>query len=136
MLGCSDPKVNTETSNTYQNYNGVDAQTVFGTVTYNEGIILPDSAKLTVKLQDTSRQDVSAIVVAQQTIMLTSNAPWSFNMKYDPAIIKDKRNYTISARIEVDGQLYFINKNRIAAFDNSAIKVIVSPVAGLKNTTI
>lgn len=136
MLGCSDPKVNTETTKVQQNYNGVGAQAVFGTVTYNQGIILPHSAKLTVKLQDTSCQDASAIVLAQQTVIFTSNAPWSFSMNYDPSIIKDKRNLTISARVEVDGQLYFINKHRIAAFDDSAIKVVVSPVTGLKNTTI
>jgi len=105
---------------------------IFGTVSYKEQGTLPRSAVLTVKLQDTSRQDVSAVVVAVQSIQLTSKPPWAFAIQYDAQKIKHNRDYTLSFRIEDEGHLYFINKSRIAAFDSvSPLKIFVSPVKNI-----
>ena len=78
---------------------------VTGTVTYRERIALPPNAVATIRLQDVSLQDVAAIPIGIQIITDTGQVPFPFAVSYVPSNIVPNRTYTVSARIEVDGQL-------------------------------
>lgn len=83
---------------------------VSGTVTYRERVAMPENAVLTVQLQDVSRADAPAQIIAEQrTTFAGRQVPLPFELHYDPAKIDPKRTYTVSARITLDNQLRFLN---------------------------
>jgi len=86
------------------------ASAVSGTVAYRERVAMPENALLTVQLQDVSRADAPAEVVAEQKVAFAGRqVPLPFELPYDPSKLDPKHTYSISARITVDGQLRFLN---------------------------
>jgi uncharacterized lipoprotein YbaY/heat shock protein HslJ len=83
--------------------------TVSGTVAYRERIALSPEAELEVILEDVSRQDVAATVIAQKTIRNPGQVPIAFELEYDPAEIIEAMSYNLRARIHDGGRLRFIS---------------------------
>ncbi|MDD1014519.1 YbaY family lipoprotein [Pseudomonas rubra] len=80
-----------------------------GEVFYLQRMALPPAATLSVALQDVSLMDAPAITLASQSGPVKGNVPLPFHLSYDPAQVKPGHRYAISARIELDGKLLFIN---------------------------
>ncbi|MCG3729795.1 YbaY family lipoprotein [Vibrio cincinnatiensis] len=82
---------------------------ITGTVAYRERIALPEQAVVTISLQDVSLADAPAKVIATQRIETQGKqVPFNFELAYDASKIIDQNRYSVSARIEMDGQLLFI----------------------------
>ncbi|TNF88356.1 MAG: hypothetical protein EP300_08085, partial [Gammaproteobacteria bacterium] len=79
--------------------------TVTGTVTYRERIALTPEAVVDVKLLDVSIADVSAKLIAQQTIKPKHQVPIPFELVYDPADIDERMTYAVRATISERGRL-------------------------------
>lgn len=124
IVSCAQmPSVNEDVS-------GVENATIKGVVSYRERIALPDNAILTVQLQDTAKADAPATVIAEDSMTLTSSMPWNFELTYDKLALQEQGRYTLSARIEVAGQLRFINTSSIAAFGSEQpIRILLSSVS-------
>lgn len=104
------------------------SKTISGTVTYNERIYLPQNVVLTVKLEDTTKQDVAAAIVAEQSIYVATPPPWTFDLAYDPKAIQKKGHYVLRASVKVEGELRFINATSVPAFNTKEpINIVVSP---------
>ncbi len=87
-----------------------DMATVNGDVFYVQRIALPPNAKLTVTLADVSLADAPMDVISSQSYMTEGQqVPLPFSLSYSPSEIKPGHTYSVSARIEVDGQLLFIS---------------------------
>ncbi|WP_422417466.1 YbaY family lipoprotein [Pseudomonas sp. GZD-222] len=80
-----------------------------GEVFYLQRIALPPAATLSVSLQDVSLMDAPAVTLASQSGPVKGNVPLPFHLSYDPAQVKPGHRYAVSARIELDGKLLFIN---------------------------
>jgi uncharacterized lipoprotein YbaY len=106
---------------------------VTGTVTYLERMALPPGAVVTVQLADVSLADAPAELLSQQVITTTGEQPpFPFTLPYDPAQIDERFDYAVQARIELDGQLLFINTERYAVITKgnpTEIEVVVQRVA-------
>ncbi|AIU67348.1 YbaY family lipoprotein [Vibrio coralliilyticus] len=101
LFGCQSPQ-NEE--------GGVKMTAVSGTVAYRQFIALPDNALVTVTLQDISLADAPATVIAKHRFETGgTQVPFEFELAFDPRKIKPHHTYSVSARIEVDGQLRFIS---------------------------
>ncbi|ANS85068.1 putative lipoprotein YbaY [Vibrio scophthalmi] len=84
-------------------------QTITGNVAYRERIMLPDNAVVTVRLQDVSLMDAPAKLISEQVIETNgAQVPVAFELSYNPNDIKPGHRYSVSARIEVAGELRFI----------------------------
>jgi putative lipoprotein len=79
-----------------------------GEVFYLQRIALPPSATLSVSLQDVSLADAPAVVLDEQKGAVKGQVPLPFHLSYDPAQVKPGHRYSVSARIEVNGELMFI----------------------------
>ena len=79
-----------------------------GEVFYLQRIALPPSATLSVSLQDVSLADAPAVVLDEQKGPVKGQVPLPFHLTYDPAQVKPGHRYSVSARIEVNGELMFI----------------------------
>ena len=83
---------------------------VSGTVTYLQRMALPPTAVIDVQLQDVSKADAPATLIAEQKITAEGKqVPIPFELKFDPAKIDEKHQYAVSARITVEGQLWFVS---------------------------
>jgi len=129
LAGCVQP--NQSEANAQQAQVTIKEATINGEVWYRERIALPEHAKLIITLEDVARQDVAADVIATNMLVLDKQQPWAFNLEYDAAKITEKGRYVLRARIEVNGQLKFINTTSIPAFNNTdkPVRIMVSSVA-------
>ncbi|CAK7064678.1 YbaY family lipoprotein [Saezia sanguinis] len=85
-----------------------------GEVFYLNRIALPADAQLTVSLNDVSLADAPAKVLSRQEINTAGKqVPISFTLTYDPTQVQANHTYSISARIEQQGQLLYINTEHI-----------------------
>ncbi|WP_336354976.1 YbaY family lipoprotein [Pseudomonas granadensis] len=90
-----------------------------GEVFYLQRIALPPSATLSVSLRDVSLADAPAVVLDQQKGPVKGQVPLPFHLSYDPQV-KPGHRYSVSARIEVNGELMFITtENHAVQLDGS-----------------
>lgn len=82
-----------------------------GTVTYRERMMLRPDSIITVRLQDVSRQDAPALLLAEQKIdARRKSVPVPFSLQYDPSRIDERYTYAVSADIRSgDGSLLWIS---------------------------
>jgi uncharacterized lipoprotein YbaY len=110
---------------------GVGSAAVTGVVTYRQRMALPPAAIIQVQLVDVSRADAPATVLAEQVIEAQGQqVPFAFTLPYDPAAIQPNFTYAVQARIEIDGELWFINTEHYRVLTNGApgdIEVVVNP---------
>lgn len=81
---------------------------VTGSVTYLQRIALAPDAEIIVQLQDVSRADAPAVVLAEQRFT-QRQVPVAFELVVDAAKIDPRMRYTVAARILQGGKLAFIN---------------------------
>jgi putative lipoprotein len=105
---------------------------VTGTVSYRQRIALPARAIVTVRLLDVSRADAPSVTIVEQVIHPDGGqAPFAFDLIYDPGAINQRGRYAVQARIENRGRLLFINSRAYPVITNShpnTVNVIVQPV--------
>ncbi|MER9583846.1 YbaY family lipoprotein [Mesorhizobium sp. M0276] len=87
-------------------------KSVRGEVIYRERIALPPSAMLSVQLADVSRAGAPATIVAEQKVRPAGQVPISFEIKFDPSVIRPQMTYALQARITADDKLLFISDVR------------------------
>lgn len=105
-----------------------------GEVFYLNRMALPADAQLTVSLNDVSLADAPAKVLARQEINTAGKqVPISFTLTYDPTQVQANHTYSISARIEQQGQLLYINTEHIRVkldgTDPQSVRVKVDAVS-------
>ncbi len=106
---------------------------------YRERMLLPENAQLTLTLADVALADAPSKTIASKTVTLTNTPPWVLDLNYDPAALTEQGSYVLQARIEVDGQLMFINTTSTPAFaeqDNAAVNMMLSKVSTNKKTAM
>lgn len=80
-------------------------------------VLLPDRAPLEngtlvfIRLQDVSRMDAPAVLLAERRIEAGDNrqAPFVFDFGIEPERIDPRARYVVSARIERDGRLLYVS---------------------------
>lgn len=100
-----------------------------GEVFYRERIMLPPGAELEVQLEDISKADAMATVMATVSYTLDGGPPYPFTIEYDPARIDERMRYALRARITTDGELRFTNTEYIDPFSGNPVKVLVHGMA-------
>lgn len=103
-----------------------------GEVFYLQRIALPPAATLSVSLQDVSLMDAPAVTLASQNGPVKGNVPLPFHLSYDPTQVKPGHRYAISARIELNGKLLFINTEhhgvKLDGTDSQPVRIKVDAV--------
>ena len=82
---------------------------VSGEVRFHREVALPEGSTVTVVLQDTSLADASAIELGRDVIADAERLPIRFRIEYDGGAIERRNEYTLSARVESGGELFYIN---------------------------
>lgn len=103
-----------------------------GTVTYRQRIALPTGSVITVELQDVSRADAAATVLATQTITTSGETvPIAFELVYDPGQIAERFSYAVRAQIHSNGVLRWTSMEQYAVLTHgtptTGVEVVVMP---------
>ncbi|MEH6583252.1 MAG: YbaY family lipoprotein [Halioglobus sp.] len=101
---------------------------VEGAVVYRERMALPPGAIVEVELQDISRADAPASVMATLALTPEGGPPYNFSIEYDPAQIDEQMRYALHATIRLDDRLLFTNMDYIDAFSGNPVEVLVQRV--------
>lgn len=103
--------------------------TVTGTVSYLQRIALVPNAVVQVELEDVSRADAPAFVLASQQIITGERqVPIPFSLTYDAASIDPRGRYNVRARIFIDGALRWISDTSTSVITNGVFNVDVRVV--------
>jgi len=77
-----------------------EAGTIIGTVSYQQRIALPPEARLVITLENASRADAPAEVIADKVIETAGQpVPIPFTLTYNPADIQTRDRYAVRAQI-------------------------------------
>jgi putative lipoprotein len=101
---------------------------VRGTVNYRQRVALPPTAVVRVEMVDVARAQVLA---AQVIAAKGEQAPFAFALEAPADAVTPGSRLALQARIEVDGQLRFINRPAYPLSPQSAarpIEIVVQPV--------
>lgn len=115
-----------------------DAAVVTGEIAFADGsvdVATFDGATLTVRLEDISIADAPSTVLDEQTVDVAGDdLPVDFELGYEPGEIDDRDTYSVSARIEAEGQLLFISDTVVPVITRGAptsdVEVQVVAVGG------
>ena len=99
-----------------------DQAEVTGTAAYRERILLPPGHVLTVRLEDVSLADAPSRTLAEQVTPLEGRGPpYTFNLAYDPAEIRENHSYAVRAEIrDPEGRLRFTTDTRHSVITGGA----------------
>lgn len=100
-----------------------------GSVIYRERMMLPPGAEVEVQLQDISRPDALASVMASVIITPEGGPPYDFAIEYDPASIDSRMRYAIRGTISLGDRLLFTSTDYIDPFAGGPVEVLVRRVA-------
>ena len=99
-----------------------------GTVFYRERIALPPNAVVEIQLEDVSRADALATVMATVTLNSESGPPYPFSIDYDTTRIDSRLTYALRATIRVDDKLMFTTMDYTDPFSGNPVSVLVRRV--------
>ena len=102
--------------------------TLEGTLLYRERMMLRPGSELHVQLEDVSRADAPAIVLASRDWPAEGTPPYPFTLSYEAGKIQDGRRYAIRGRITNGGRLLFTTTRYIDPFAGSPVEVLVEGV--------
>ena len=99
-----------------------------GSVIYRERMMLPPGFKVEIQLQDISRADAMATILASVLLTPEGGPPYSFVIEYDPATIDSRMRYALRATISNDEQLLFTSTDYIDPFKGNPVEILVRRV--------
>ncbi|HXZ79754.1 MAG TPA: YbaY family lipoprotein [Terriglobales bacterium] len=106
---------------------------ITGTVAYRERVALPPNAMLTIRMEDVSKQDVGATLIAGTAFSANGRqVPIPFELSYNPAKISQKGRYVVRANVDVDGELLFTTTQPYPVLNDGAsneVNVMMKMVA-------
>ena len=100
-----------------------------GSVTYLERMMLPPDAAIEVQLEDISRADAPATVLATVSLVPEGGPPYAFVIEYDQAAIDERMRYALRASISRGDRLLFTSTDYIDPFQGNPVEVLVRRVA-------
>jgi putative lipoprotein len=100
-----------------------------GQVVYRERMMLPPGAAIEVQLQDISKADALATVMATVLLKAEGGPPYPFAIEYDPGRIDPRMRYAIRATISEGDRLLFTTTDYIDPFSGGPVEVLVRRVA-------
>ena len=109
------------------------AQTIQGTAAYRERMAMPAGAVFEATLEDVSRADAPASVIASARLASPGNPPIKFSIAYDPAKIVANNRYVVRARITQDGKTLFTSDTAtpvITRGNHMSVSIMLRRAAG------
>ncbi len=113
LTACSSPE------NTEQAMPDIpEMKSVTGTISYRERILLTPAATVNVVLQDISKADAPAMLIAEQNIEDPGQIPVQFELLYNPKVIDERMTYAVRATIYEGDRKRFVTDTAYTVLTN------------------
>jgi putative lipoprotein len=99
-----------------------DPARVMGTLTYMQRVTLPEDAVVTISLFVLPRPGSPASLVNEMPIPEHGQVPIPFEIWYRRDTIDEHKIYALKARIDVQGQTWFENRDLVPVITNHALR--------------
>lgn len=102
---------------------------VMGTVTYRERMMIPPNTTLRVVLEEVSRADAPAKVVAESSQSVSNGPPYAFELRFPNADINPSGRYNVRAWLLVGGKAWFTSADAVPVLTDGhgdVVEVVVS----------
>ncbi len=106
----------------------VKMSVIEGTVYYRERIMMRPGTQLEVQLQDISRADALATVMASVTSTPDTAPPYNFRIEYDFSWIDPRMTYALRATLSYGDKLLFTSTEYINPFGEQPLDILVKRV--------
>jgi len=107
-----------------------NAPVITGTAAYRARVILPAAAVFEATLEDVSRADAPAEVIARVRLDRLDPPPFRFRIPYDPAKIVPGHRYVVRGRITLNEVLRFTTDTAYPVLGPDGIKHVTLEMAG------
>lgn len=99
-------------------------------VSYTERMPLPPGCTLFLTLENISSLNRADSAVATSFIPVKAVPPFSARVRFDPGRIDERLNYSLSARIELKGQVLFTGTARVSPLTqgDAPVRVLVKMI--------
>ena len=118
---------------------GQPSAMITGTVTYRVRMALPANAAIDVRLEDVSRADAPAAIVAENIFAAAGKqVPIPFQLTYSPGDIHPSHSYQVRAQIMVEDRLLFVTTRAYPVLTNGApstVNMVLQPVSSGPSTS-
>ncbi|MEQ9887019.1 YbaY family lipoprotein [Pectobacterium zantedeschiae] len=107
---------------------------VTGTVNIRQRIALPHNAVLTVTVSDASLADAPSKVITQRVTRTEGKqAPFQFELPYNPADIQPNARILLSAAVAIDNRIVMVTENVLPVISNGVnnADLVLVPVASV-----
>ena len=112
---------------------GQSSPMITGTVTYRVRMALPSDAAIDVRLEDVSRADAPATVVAENIFMANGKqVPIAYQLPYSANDIQASHRYQVRAQITTGAKLLFVTTTAYPVLTNGApatVNMVLQPVS-------
>ncbi len=112
---------------------GGPQETVSGTITTRERVVMPPDAVLVVRLLDATRGDMAAYTMVEQRLV-ANPLPSRFELRYRYGDISPSGTYYVQAQIEQGGRVLYINDQNYSVLTRNSpyrnVLVNLIPAAG------
>ena len=106
---------------------------ITGTVTYRVRMALPANATIDVRLEEVSRADAPAAIIAENIFAAGGKqVPIPFQLTYSPGDIQAGHRYQVRAQIMVEDELLFVTTRAYPVLTNGApsmVNMVLQPVS-------
>lgn len=100
---------------------GPELVTITGAATYRQRIAMPPGAVLNVRIEDVSRADAKAVVLAEVSeVFGARQVPIPFSLTLPRTTIDARGRYSLRATVTVDGRLRFTTDKHYPVSFNGA----------------
>lgn len=106
----------------------VNTARIEGNVFYRERMMLPPGTEVEVQLQDISRADAMATVLASVLLTPEGAPPYAFVIDYNPAAIDSRMTYALRATVRNGDRLLFTSTEYIDPFQGNPVEILVRKV--------
>jgi uncharacterized lipoprotein YbaY len=96
--------------------------TLMGNIRFDDPVVLPRAAMLTVRLLDVTSEGAPAVVLAERSRSNPGGSPIAFVLPYPFGGITASRRYVIEARIQVEGRLRYFSMEAHVVTPLNAVK--------------
>ena len=112
---------------------GQSSLMITGTITYRVRMALPANAAIDVRLEDVSRADAPAAIIAENIFAAAGKqVPIPFQLPYSPGDIQSNRRYQVRAQIMLEDKLLFVTTTAYPVLTNGApsmVNMVLQPVS-------
>lgn len=100
---------------------GAQTNSVTGSALIRQRIALPANTVVTIQLAEITQAGAPAQIISEQRFQTNgAQAPFSFNLPYDPAKINGANTYIVQGNVVIDGRLRFTTTTQFRVITGGA----------------